>query len=143
MRTWVLLLALLASGLAIAGCPGKKSDKPGGVKVCPRTMCGSPPEMPAYECGDGAPGGPSGRCVADEFDACDWEILVCSEEASDCVVAGCEDNLCVESGTDILDECEYGDLLECEIRGICERQEDGECGFTETEEVLRCKKFGD
>lgn len=138
---WALVLALVAAGCPPTGKPAE--PKPGEVKVCPRSMCGAPPELPSYECADGSPGGPSGRCIADDMDVCDWEMLMCSDGASDCVVAGCEDNLCVEAGTDILDECEYGDRLDCDIRGICERQDDGSCGFTSTEEVERCKKYGD
>lgn len=136
--------SLLLLAFTLAGCPEKHTEKHtvNGVTVCPRSVCGSPPEMPAYTCDDGSPGGPSGRCIADEFDVCDWEILVCKDQVADCVVAGCENQLCVESADDLLDECDYGDRLDCSIRGICERQDDGECGWTETEDVIRCRKFG-
>ncbi len=138
-----LLPAILVT-FALAGCPEKHTDPiaADGVKLCPKSMCGSPPELPRYECTNGDPGGPSGRCVADEFDTCDWEILVCQDEVADCVIAGCENNLCVESGEDLLDECDYADRLDCDTRGICERQPDGVCGWTQTEEVVHCKKFG-
>lgn len=55
-----------------------------------------------------------------------------------CVRAGCSDHLCVEEGMDIASTCEWRPVYECYQQATCERQENGQCGFTPTHELVEC-----
>jgi hypothetical protein len=55
-----------------------------------------------------------------------------------CVRAGCSDHLCVEEGMDIASTCEWRPVYECYQQASCERQLNGQCGFTPTHELLEC-----
>jgi hypothetical protein len=55
-----------------------------------------------------------------------------------CARAGCSDHLCVEEGMDIASTCEWRPVYECYQQASCERQENGQCGFTPTLELVEC-----
>ena len=55
-----------------------------------------------------------------------------------CVRAGCSDHLCVEEGMDIASSCEWRPVYECYQQASCERQDNGQCGFTPTHELVEC-----
>jgi len=55
-----------------------------------------------------------------------------------CVRAGCSDHLCVEEGVDIASTCEWRPVYECYQQATCERQQNGQCGFTPTHEFVEC-----
>ena len=55
-----------------------------------------------------------------------------------CVRAGCSDHLCVEGGVDIASTCEWRPVYECYQQATCERQQNGQCGFTPTHELVEC-----
>jgi hypothetical protein len=55
-----------------------------------------------------------------------------------CMRAGCSDHLCVEEGMDIASTCEWRPVYECYQQATCERQENGQCGFTPTHELVEC-----
>jgi len=55
-----------------------------------------------------------------------------------CVRAGCSDHLCVEEGVDIASTCEWSPVYECYQQATCERQPNGQCGFTPTRELVEC-----
>jgi hypothetical protein len=55
-----------------------------------------------------------------------------------CVRAGCSNHLCVEEGMDIASTCEWRPVYECYQQATCERQENGQCGFTPTHELVEC-----
>jgi len=55
-----------------------------------------------------------------------------------CVRAGCSDHLCVEEGMDIASTCEWRPVYECYQQATCERQQNGQCGFTPTHELVEC-----
>jgi hypothetical protein len=55
-----------------------------------------------------------------------------------CVRAGCSDHLCVEEGVDIASTCEWRPVYECYQQATCERQQNGQCGFTPTHELVEC-----
>ena len=59
-----------------------------------------------------------------------------------CVRAGCSDHLCVEEGVDIASTCEWSPVYECYQQATCERQQNGQCGFTPTHELVECGVFG-
>ena len=61
-----------------------------------------------------------------------------------CVRAGCSDHLCIEEGMDIASTCEWRPVYECYQQATCERQENGQCGFTPTHELVEClEHFGE
>jgi hypothetical protein len=57
---------------------------------------------------------------------------------SGCVRAGCSAHLCVEEGVDIASTCEWRPVYECYQEATCERQQNGQCGFTPTYELVEC-----
>ncbi|MBW2551315.1 MAG: hypothetical protein JRE73_11225 [Deltaproteobacteria bacterium] len=61
-----------------------------------------------------------------------------------CVRAGCSDHLCVDEGVDIASTCEWRPVYECYQQATCERQQNGQCGFTPTHEFVEClEHFGE
>ncbi len=57
-----------------------------------------------------------------------------------CEVGGCSGQLCGEAGAmrDIVTTCEYRAEYACYQVARCERQMDGQCGWTETTELTQC-----
>ncbi len=56
-----------------------------------------------------------------------------------CVVAGCSRQLCIEEGEPGFTTCEYRPEYGCyQEHGLCERQANGQCGWTTTEELRQC-----
>ncbi len=63
----------------------------------------------------------------------------CEEPPGDgCVRAGCSDHLCVDEGVPIVSTCEWRDVYVCYQQATCERQKNGQCGFTPTHELVEC-----
>lgn len=61
-----------------------------------------------------------------------------------CVRAGCGGQLCVEEGMDIASTCEWRPVYACYQEATCERQQNGQCGFTPTHELVECLEgFGE
>ena len=61
-----------------------------------------------------------------------------------CMRAGCSGQLCVEEGMDIASTCEWRPVYECYQEASCERQPNGQCGFTPTHELVEClEHFGE
>lgn len=58
-----------------------------------------------------------------------------------CVVGGCSGQLCVDENIDdgTATTCEYSELYGCYKEAICERQENGQCGWTQTQAFLQCQ----
>ena len=56
-----------------------------------------------------------------------------------CRVGGCSNQLCLESGKDGgVSTCEYAASYACYKNASCERQIDGKCGWTQTDELQKC-----
>lgn len=55
----------------------------------------------------------------------------------ECYVGGCSSQLCGEE-PGMMSTCEYREEYACYQSAICERQTDGKCGWTETEELMAC-----
>jgi eight-cysteine-cluster-containing protein len=58
-------------------------------------------------------------------------------EADSCHVTGCSAQVCSDL-TDVVTTCEWRDVYECYASASCERQSDGACGWTPTEELNAC-----
>lgn len=54
----------------------------------------------------------------------------------ECRKTGCSGQIC--SDTDLVTTCEYREAYACFQNARCERQANGECGFTQTEELSTC-----
>ena len=53
-----------------------------------------------------------------------------------CFKTGCSGQVCADEG--VVTTCEYRSEYECYKRAKCERQANGECGFTDTPELRTC-----
>lgn len=57
-------------------------------------------------------------------------------DKNNCKVTGCSGQVC--SDKDVMTTCEYLAEYGCYRNAKCERQTDGKCGWTETEELTKC-----
>ena len=55
-----------------------------------------------------------------------------------CIKTGCSSQVC--SDEEVMTTCEFKPEYECYKKAACERQKNGECGFTQTPELLACLK---
>lgn len=55
-----------------------------------------------------------------------------------CMKTGCSRQIC--SDEEVITTCEFKPEYECYKRAACERQKNGECGFTQTPELAACLK---
>jgi hypothetical protein len=67
-----------------------------------------------------------------------YYLAVTPKAHGGCVVGGCSSHLCVEEGNDIVTTCEWTAKYSCYQGATCERQPSGQCGWTETPELLAC-----
>ena len=67
------------------------------------------------------------------FDLDNWPS---ESTPSGCIVTGCSSQICAEE--DVITTCEYKDEYACFRTAKCERQEDGKCGWTPTDELVTC-----
>lgn len=60
--------------------------------------------------------------------------------SGNCVPGGCSGELCVDADAaqDTMSTCLYKEEYACYKEAICERQSDGTCGWTQTEESKKC-----
>lgn len=59
------------------------------------------------------------------------------EDAGDCFVGGCSGQLCTDQ-PGAISTCEWREEYACYQTATCERQPDGQCGWTETPELTTC-----
>ncbi len=58
------------------------------------------------------------------------------EQASGCKPSGCSGQVC--SDQDVITDCAYKEEYICYEKAKCERQENGQCGWTKTKELSAC-----
>lgn len=63
-------------------------------------------------------------------------ISTSSKPQKACIKTGCSGQIC--SDKDIVSTCEYREEYACYSKAVCERQQNGECGWTETLELTSC-----
>ncbi|OGZ59857.1 MAG: hypothetical protein A3E58_02105 [Candidatus Spechtbacteria bacterium RIFCSPHIGHO2_12_FULL_38_30] len=61
---------------------------------------------------------------------------VSKRQKNGCVISGCSNQIC--SDKEVVTSCEYLEEYACYTTADCEKQEDGECGWTITSEVQIC-----
>ena len=54
-----------------------------------------------------------------------------------CYIGGCSSQICSED-PDVISTCEWFEEYACYRNATCERQADGQCGWTETESLQQC-----
>lgn len=59
-----------------------------------------------------------------------------SRTSGGCIITGCSSQVC--SDEEVATECSYKPEYACYQDATCERQEDGECGWTVTDELSEC-----
>ena len=74
-----------------------------------------------------------GGCATDLRNS-DHEAIV----KDGCQIGGCSSQLCVDSAKDSVSDCEWRDEYACYRTATCERQANGACGWTETDELREC-----
>jgi len=57
--------------------------------------------------------------------------------SKNCFVGGCSRQIC-SGRNDIISTCEYREEYICYKTAICEKQSNGQCGWTKTNELLKC-----
>lgn len=62
-----------------------------------------------------------------------------SKITEECMIGGCNSELCSEASEDLKASiCLYEPKFECYNTATCEKQINGKCGWTQTEELTRC-----
>lgn len=61
-----------------------------------------------------------------------------SAPATACVVGGCSGTMCSEPGNEMVTTCEFKDEYACYRTAACERQPDGQCGWTQSDALKAC-----
>jgi len=56
-----------------------------------------------------------------------------------CVTGGCSGTVCADADAEpMMTTCEWTDAYACYRDAVCERQADGACGWTQTEQLTAC-----
>lgn len=53
-----------------------------------------------------------------------------------CMITGCSAQICSDEG--VITTCEYLPQYACYKNAVCERQSNGKCGWTQTNELTQC-----
>jgi eight-cysteine-cluster-containing protein len=64
-------------------------------------------------------------------------VVVDNPDIGECFIGGCSSQVCSED-PEVITTCEWREEYACYQSASCERQIDGECGWTETSELLMC-----
>lgn len=100
--------------------PCSKTGKP---------VCGS--DGKAYDAAGGA------ACVPVAI-ACQGSCP-CSVAAARCITGGCSNQLCTDATSGpVVSTCEWREEYACYRSATCERQPSGQCGWTQTPELMMC-----
>jgi eight-cysteine-cluster-containing protein len=57
-----------------------------------------------------------------------------------CMRTGCSGHLCTEEGEQTVSTCQWKDEYACYKTARCEKQPDGNCGWTQSETLTTCLK---
>jgi hypothetical protein len=115
MRSLGLILVFLA-----LGCPSQQGPTPDG----PPGVTGMPDPEPAPQT------------------PIETEPQTPEPQTSACAKGGCSGTLCLEESkvNEIATTCEFKPEYACYRTASCERQANGQCGFTQTPELAACLK---
>ncbi|HEV7397121.1 MAG TPA: DUF6748 domain-containing protein [Pyrinomonadaceae bacterium] len=84
--------------------------------------------------------GPAGR--SEKLNVTQFYLLFQNPAATGsskpCIRTGCSKQICADHN--VMSTCEWREEYECYRKASCERQADGDCGFTKTPELASCLK---
>ncbi len=104
---------------------------------CPRALCpvGTTCDEATRSCVPDQLFCPTARCPAGT--TCDEATRSCVPDSSRCRATGCSGQVCADQ--DVVTTCEWREEYACYQRvGVCERQADGACGWTQTPDLQQC-----
>ena len=141
-----LAVILLGVSIALLSFPGQPFDEPVAVsfeecvergftidEASPR-RCTTPQGISFLENGEEI--SPPVSSTSSPSTTTPPEVIV--ETPGACVVGGCSSQLCVEEGDPGVSTCEYRAEYACYREAVCERQESGLCGWTQSVELAAC-----
>lgn len=65
------------------------------------------------------------------------QIIENAAVKDDCFITGCSNQVCTDN-RELATTCEWHETYSCYNNATCERQPDGECGWTRTEALMQC-----
>jgi len=68
--------------------------------------------------------------------SCASAVDTTNRDSKLCVVSGCSRQICTDQ--QMMTTCEWRDEYACYHTARCERQADGKCGWTQSDELKRC-----
>lgn len=60
------------------------------------------------------------------------------EASGGCQIGGCSNEICAEGNEKISSDCSWQESYACFDSAVCDRQSNGTCGWTQTEELSAC-----
>jgi len=116
----------------VGGCSGQVcSDKEGII-----TTCIWEPSFACYQdatCERQA----NGKCGWTQTDALEECLDNAGNQDGPCYIGGCSNEVCSDQ-KDVASVCIWSPVLACYQDATCERQANGQCGWTQTEELQEC-----
>jgi len=136
---------MTGGGSDVTGSGSSTAGGGGGSDVeCEKKACGPKLGMPNHKCPDGTIAGPTDRCLRHADGKCGWEVIQCpgggggggGSTAAACKPTGCSSTICAD--TDMISTCIYLAEYDCYKTATCERQSNGQCGWTQTDALTSC-----
>jgi eight-cysteine-cluster-containing protein len=131
-RTISILVSVLA--VSLSACVSDVDD-PFDIETAERQLTACPAIAILCAPGYTAKQLPNCReiCVPDNQPAADDD-----DTENVCVRSGCSGQICVPEGEEVFTTCEWREEYACYDDATCELQEDGDCGWTYTDELAAC-----
>ena len=60
------------------------------------------------------------------------------EATGGCEIGGCSNEICADGGEKLASDCSWSESYACYEAAACGRQENGACGWVQTEELTAC-----
>lgn len=80
---------------------------------------------------------PDGTAVGRTGPNCEFEACPTSSNSGKCYIGGCSSQICSDQ-EGVASTCEYREEYACYQSATCERQSNGQCGWTETSALREC-----
>ena len=79
------------------------------------------------------------RIIGENGDKILGSFTFLKQETSECKVTGCSGQICSDD-EHVVTTCEWIEQYACYQTAKCERQIDGKCGWTQTDQLIKCLK---
>jgi eight-cysteine-cluster-containing protein len=122
-----------AGAKAVGGSPAAGSGVRAGAPAAPSVAGKSGGAGSSAAAGQSAGAGQSGSAPEDDAGVIDRPM------SKDCVVGGCSNQLCTDAANGpVISTCEWREEYGCYRDATCARQSNGQCGWTQTPELMQC-----